>query len=70
MVRLTKTGSRFEREELFDVPYLPIVPRRRFAALTARIWLSAVAGYDFSPARLWLSIPQKTDCNSSALTAW
>jgi protein-L-isoaspartate(D-aspartate) O-methyltransferase len=26
MVRLTKTGSRFEREELFDVPYLPIVP--------------------------------------------
>lgn len=27
MVRLTKTGSRFEREELFDVPYLPIVPR-------------------------------------------
>jgi protein-L-isoaspartate(D-aspartate) O-methyltransferase len=27
MVRLTKTGSRFEREELFSVPYLPIVPR-------------------------------------------
>jgi protein-L-isoaspartate(D-aspartate) O-methyltransferase len=27
MVRLTKTGSRFEREELFDAPYLPIVPR-------------------------------------------
>lgn len=27
MVRLTKTGSRFEREELFTVPYLPIVPR-------------------------------------------
>lgn len=27
MVRLTKTGSRFEREELFDVPYLPIVPQ-------------------------------------------
>lgn len=26
MVRLTKTGSRFEREELFQVPYLPIVP--------------------------------------------
>jgi protein-L-isoaspartate(D-aspartate) O-methyltransferase len=27
MVRLTKTGSRFEREELFQVPYLPIVPK-------------------------------------------
>jgi protein-L-isoaspartate(D-aspartate) O-methyltransferase len=27
MVRLTKTGSRFEREELFNAPYLPIVPR-------------------------------------------
>ncbi len=27
MVRLTKTGSRFEREELFDAPYQPIVPR-------------------------------------------
>jgi protein-L-isoaspartate(D-aspartate) O-methyltransferase len=27
MVRLTKTGSRFEREELFEVPYLPIVPQ-------------------------------------------
>lgn len=26
LVRLTKTGSRFEREELFDVPYQPIVP--------------------------------------------
>jgi protein-L-isoaspartate(D-aspartate) O-methyltransferase len=26
MVRLTKTGSRFEREDLFPVPYLPIVP--------------------------------------------
>ena len=26
LVRLTKTGSRFEREELFEVPYLPIVP--------------------------------------------
>ncbi|MDI7863324.1 protein-L-isoaspartate(D-aspartate) O-methyltransferase [Rhizobiaceae bacterium n13] len=25
MVRLTKTGSRFEREELFEVPYQPIV---------------------------------------------
>ncbi|AUW42109.1 protein-L-isoaspartate(D-aspartate) O-methyltransferase [Rhizobium leguminosarum] len=27
MVRLTKTGSRFEREELFEAPYMPIVPR-------------------------------------------
>lgn len=26
MVRLTKTGSRFEREDLFPVPYLPIMP--------------------------------------------
>ncbi|MGK9054411.1 protein-L-isoaspartate(D-aspartate) O-methyltransferase [Neorhizobium petrolearium] len=26
MVRLTKTGSRFEREDLFTVPYLPVVP--------------------------------------------
>jgi protein-L-isoaspartate(D-aspartate) O-methyltransferase len=25
MVRLTKTGSRFEREDLFPVPYLPLV---------------------------------------------
>jgi len=27
MVRLTKTGSRFEREDLFTVPFLPIVPQ-------------------------------------------
>ncbi|MGO4436904.1 protein-L-isoaspartate(D-aspartate) O-methyltransferase [Rhizobium sp. RAF56] len=27
LVRLTKTGSRFEREDLFDAPYLPIVPQ-------------------------------------------
>lgn len=27
MVRLTKTGSRFDREDLFTVPYLPLVPR-------------------------------------------
>jgi protein-L-isoaspartate(D-aspartate) O-methyltransferase len=27
MVRLLKTGSRFERTELFDTPYQPIVPR-------------------------------------------
>jgi protein-L-isoaspartate(D-aspartate) O-methyltransferase len=27
MVRLTKTGSRFEREDLFMVPYLPLVPQ-------------------------------------------
>jgi protein-L-isoaspartate(D-aspartate) O-methyltransferase len=26
MTRLTKTGSRFEREDLFEAPYLPIVP--------------------------------------------
>lgn len=26
MTRLTKTGSRFEREDLFTAPYLPIVP--------------------------------------------
>lgn len=26
MMRLSKTGSRFEKEELFDVPYLPFVP--------------------------------------------
>jgi protein-L-isoaspartate(D-aspartate) O-methyltransferase len=26
MVRLTKTGSRFEREDLFAAPYLPLVP--------------------------------------------
>ncbi|WP_370868969.1 protein-L-isoaspartate(D-aspartate) O-methyltransferase [Ectorhizobium quercum] len=26
MVRLTKTGSRFEREDLFSAPYLPLVP--------------------------------------------
>lgn len=26
MVRLTKTGSRFEREDLFPVSYLPLVP--------------------------------------------
>lgn len=26
MMRLTKTGSRFEREDLFRAPYLPIVP--------------------------------------------
>lgn len=26
MTRLTKTGSRFEREDLFRVPYLPLVP--------------------------------------------
>lgn len=31
MVRLTKTGSRFEREELFPVPYLPIVPQLALA---------------------------------------
>jgi protein-L-isoaspartate(D-aspartate) O-methyltransferase len=24
MVRLTKTGSRFEREDLFEVPFLPL----------------------------------------------
>lgn len=27
MVRLLKTGSRFERTELFDTPYLPVVQR-------------------------------------------
>ena len=27
MMRLVKTGSRFERMELFDTPYQPIVPR-------------------------------------------
>lgn len=27
MVRLTKTGSRFEREDLFEVPYQPIIPQ-------------------------------------------
>jgi protein-L-isoaspartate(D-aspartate) O-methyltransferase len=26
MMRLTKTGSRFEREDLFTVPFLPVVP--------------------------------------------
>jgi len=26
MLKLTKTGSRFDREDLFAVPYLPIVP--------------------------------------------
>ena len=27
MLKLTKTGSRFDREDLFAVPYLPIVPQ-------------------------------------------
>ncbi len=27
MVRLSRTGSRFDREDLFDAPYLPIVPK-------------------------------------------
>lgn len=27
IVRLTKTGSRFDREDLFEVPYLPLVPK-------------------------------------------
>ncbi|SEK41326.1 protein-L-isoaspartate(D-aspartate) O-methyltransferase [Xaviernesmea oryzae] len=27
MVRITRTGSRFEREDLFSAPYLPIVPQ-------------------------------------------
>jgi protein-L-isoaspartate(D-aspartate) O-methyltransferase len=27
MVRLTKTGSRFEREDLFKAPFLPIIPQ-------------------------------------------
>lgn len=26
MTRLTKTGSRFEREDLFQAPYLPLIP--------------------------------------------
>jgi protein-L-isoaspartate(D-aspartate) O-methyltransferase len=26
LVRLTKVGSRFERTDLFDVPYLPLIP--------------------------------------------
>ena len=26
MIKLTKSGSRFEREEMFDVPYQPIIP--------------------------------------------
>lgn len=26
MMRLTRTGSRFEREDLFEVPYQPIIP--------------------------------------------
>jgi protein-L-isoaspartate(D-aspartate) O-methyltransferase len=26
LLRLTKTGSRFEREDLFTVPYLPLMP--------------------------------------------
>ena len=26
MARLTKIGSRFEREDMFDVPYLPFIP--------------------------------------------
>ncbi len=26
MMRLTKTGSRFEREDLFTVPFLPVIP--------------------------------------------
>lgn len=28
MVKLIKTGSRFDREDLFEVPYLPIVPHQ------------------------------------------
>lgn len=28
MVKLVKTGSRFDREDLFEVPYLPIVPHQ------------------------------------------
>lgn len=31
MLRLTKTGSRFEREDLFRVPYLPIMPHTAMA---------------------------------------
>ncbi|MFB2551641.1 protein-L-isoaspartate(D-aspartate) O-methyltransferase [Ensifer soli] len=27
MVRVTRTGSRFDREDLFEAPYLPIVPK-------------------------------------------
>ena len=27
MLKLVKTGSRFDREDLFAVPYLPIVPQ-------------------------------------------
>lgn len=27
MVKLTKSGSRFEREDMFDVPYQPIIPQ-------------------------------------------
>ncbi len=27
MVRLSRTGSRFDREDLFDAPYLPIIPK-------------------------------------------
>lgn len=27
MLKLVKTGSRFDREDLFEVPYLPIVPQ-------------------------------------------
>ncbi len=27
MVRLTKTGSRFEREDMFEVPFLPLQPK-------------------------------------------
>jgi protein-L-isoaspartate(D-aspartate) O-methyltransferase len=27
MVKLTKAGSRFEREDMFDTPYQPIVPQ-------------------------------------------
>lgn len=27
MLRLTKIGSRFERHDLFDVPYLPLIPQ-------------------------------------------
>ena len=27
MVRLTRVGSRFERDDLFEVPYMPIVPQ-------------------------------------------
>ena len=35
MVRLTKTGSRFDREDLFEVPYLPLVAEDRVLSLTA-----------------------------------